>query len=194
MTSSKPAVVTRAPRGSLRSSTELVAIVVPCNRNPTSSSRKSKRPAASTMPVISPIEGSSGVVGVLRLWSAPLLSSRICRSVKVPPISMPMRIREPGATRGAGALESGNRRQVHLHDRHVEGVGHLAVFLVAIDDADELAAEMDLDRAVAGGFRPEDDALGAEFVAQVLLQPRHFRLIHVYASACLLTMRHFDNM
>jgi hypothetical protein len=41
-----------------------------------SASSKPKRPDAASMPAISPIDGSSGVVGVLRLLSAPVLSSR----------------------------------------------------------------------------------------------------------------------
>ncbi len=53
---------------------------------------KPNRAAACSIPVISPIEGSAGVVGVFRLCSAPVASSRICRSVKVPPMSMPILI------------------------------------------------------------------------------------------------------
>src|SRR5215471_3283277 len=53
---------------------------------------KPSRAAASRMPAISPIEASSGVVGVLRLVTAPERISSICRSVNVPPMSTAMRI------------------------------------------------------------------------------------------------------
>ena len=56
-----------------------------------SASAKPSRAAAALMPVIRPIEGSSGVVGVLRLVMAPQRASKICRSVKVPPMSTAMR-------------------------------------------------------------------------------------------------------
>ncbi len=56
-----------------------------------SASAKPSRAAASLMPVIRPSEGSSGVVGVFRLVMAPERASKICRSVKVPPMSTAMR-------------------------------------------------------------------------------------------------------
>ena len=66
-------------------------MVVPCSSSPTSLSAKPKRAAASVTPVSRPMLGSSGVVGVFQATTAPLRASRICRSVKVPPISTAMR-------------------------------------------------------------------------------------------------------
>ena len=52
-----------------------------------------ERSAASSIPVVSPMEGSSGVVGVFRLPTSPVASSSTWMSVKVPPISIPIRTR-----------------------------------------------------------------------------------------------------
>ena len=90
-TSSNPRVVIRAPAGSFRSSTAFVAIVVPCSTIEASPSANPHRAAASVIPRMNPIDGSAGVVGTLCAHTAPERASKICRSVKVPPISTAIR-------------------------------------------------------------------------------------------------------
>src|SRR3546814_18777450 len=51
------------------------------------------------------------------------------------------------------------------------------------DDADELAADADLDGAVRLGARPERDPVRAELVAQILLHARDLRLVHAFFLA-----------
>ena len=72
--------------------------------------RSLSRAAASSMPVMSPMDGSSGVVGVFRLVIAPERASRICRSVKVPPMSTAMRTGGTSLARHACSRRDGVRR------------------------------------------------------------------------------------
>ena len=72
-TSRKPAVVSRPVGAPLLSRIALVAVVVPC-RTWRSAARARRRRAASalSMPAMKPVDGSSGVVGVLVTQSRPL--------------------------------------------------------------------------------------------------------------------------
>ena len=49
------------------------------------------------------------------------------------------RKRRLNATSGASGAAGGRFRQIHFQDRHVEGVGDFAVFLVLEQHADEFA-------------------------------------------------------
>src|SRR6185369_14323320 len=91
-TSSKPLVVTSAQSGKRRSSTALVAMVVPCTTSLTAESGGPRAAAAPAMPSISPTEGSAGVVGTLNSLRRPSRSSSTCTSVNVPPMSIAARM------------------------------------------------------------------------------------------------------
>src|SRR5690349_10440366 len=90
----------------LRSSSALVATVVPCTTSPVSARRPPRSVpssvASSARPSITPIEGSAGVEVDLASVTRPA-SSTPTRSVKVPPTSTPMRsISASPAPRPAG--------------------------------------------------------------------------------------------
>ena len=67
------------------------------------------------MPAMNPSAGLLGVEGVLVVTSSPESSSKATTSVKVPPVSMPMRILRVMATSLAGGV--GKRRRQHLPKR-----------------------------------------------------------------------------
>src|SRR5262245_9171583 len=71
------------------------------------------------------------------------------------------------------AARRGKLWQIHLEDRHVEGVGHLAVFLILEDDADELTADMHFDGV---GLRPleQRNRVEPEQVAQIFFDAPDF--------------------
>src|SRR5258705_10295997 len=106
MMSRWPAVVSIPTVAPLRSSSELVATVVPCTTRPVSASSpaRSVRSSAArrSSPSITPMDGSAGVEADLARVTRPA-SSTPTRSVKVPPTSMPIRsISGPPAPRAAG--------------------------------------------------------------------------------------------
>src|SRR5881396_951768 len=103
--SSKPRVVTSTSRAPRRSSSALVAMVVPC----TSSSTAFACPP-SPHPMVSiarnmPTEGSCGVVTTLRTSIAPSCATAT-RSVNVPPTSTPT-LKAPPPQRGTWNVERG---------------------------------------------------------------------------------------
>src|SRR5688500_11039874 len=70
--------------------------------------------------------------------------------------------------------ERARRRQILLEDRHVEGVGDLALLVVAVEDADELLAEAHLD-GLPFLLRPDDhDPVVVERATQIVLHPGNF--------------------
>src|SRR6266851_1954780 len=73
------------------SNTALVPIVVPCSTWSIASRGRSKRAHSSLMPVTTPRDGSSLVVGVLWIKVRPESVSANTISVKVPPTSTPIR-------------------------------------------------------------------------------------------------------
>src|SRR6266851_3238388 len=106
MTSRWPAVVSIPTVAPLRSSSALVATVVPCTTRPVSASNPARSvrssAARSSSPSITPMDGSAGVEADLARVTRPV-SSTPTRSVKVPPTSMPIRsISGPPAPRAAG--------------------------------------------------------------------------------------------
>jgi hypothetical protein len=92
-TSRKPAVVSRPVTAPVRVMIAFKPTVQPCS---TSSTSLSGIPVAKT-PRMNPIDWSSGVVGVLTTWTtSPVRASTTTQSVKVPPMSTPMRYVELG--------------------------------------------------------------------------------------------------
>src|SRR5262249_34168595 len=71
----------------------LVASVVPWMSERTSAARLPASLRTLTRPCSTACEGSLGVVRSLPTWTAPVASSTQTRSVKVPPMSTPMRVR-----------------------------------------------------------------------------------------------------
>src|SRR5215468_10643722 len=71
----------------------LVASVVPWISERTSAARLPASLSTVTTPCSTAWEGSLGVVRSLPTWTAPVASSTQTRSVKVPPMSTPMRVR-----------------------------------------------------------------------------------------------------
>ena len=86
-----PRVATKPARAPLFSSSALVTTVVACDSSDTSagSMRLASRPWR--MPSITAWPKSCGVVGSLAMAMRPVSSSTSATSVKVPPISMPIR-------------------------------------------------------------------------------------------------------
>src|SRR2546421_960387 len=125
--SAKPSVVTRPVTAPRRSSTALVATVVPW-----ATSEGEAAPALSSAcrrPRSKPSLWSSGVVGTLQTAREP--PRTMTTSVNVPPTSMPTLGRSPGRAGGSGALllashpqlkgahrpEGGVNRPVHLGEQ-----------------------------------------------------------------------------
>ena len=71
----------------------LVATVVPWLTDVTSAPVAPRRESTLASPVMKPCAGSVGVEGVLVVTKSPETSSRATTSVKVPPVSIPTRIR-----------------------------------------------------------------------------------------------------
>src|SRR4030095_9634062 len=121
MTSRCPSVVRSPTRAPLRSSSALVATVVPCTmRSVRASSVSRERPssaASAPSPSTRPAEVSSGVDALFAITTCPLASTA-ATSVNVPPTSIPIRyMRVPG--RGLGvqrALEIAKTTREHDED------------------------------------------------------------------------------
>jgi hypothetical protein len=75
------------------SSSWLVAMVVPWLTEATSAGAAPRRPRILRRPVRKPSAGSGGVDGVFVTVSSPVSSSKATTSVKVPPVSIPIRRR-----------------------------------------------------------------------------------------------------
>src|SRR3954470_5216521 len=82
-------------RSSLPSSSWLVATVVPWLTAVIASPGSPRRSSTFRTPVRKPSAGSAGVEGVFVVVVPPVSSSTATTSVKVPPVSMPMRTRRP---------------------------------------------------------------------------------------------------
>src|SRR6185312_15111163 len=93
-TSANPRVVTRPVRAPRRSISALVATVVPCARLATDPGAMPAASNAAPIPWIIPREGSSGVDETFAVVTRP--RSTTTTSVKVPPISTPIRVLIPG--------------------------------------------------------------------------------------------------
>src|SRR5437667_1364957 len=103
--SSKPRVVTSTSRAPRRSSSALVAMVVPCTSSSTAfACPPSPRPMVSIARNM-PTEGSCGVVTTLRTSIAPSCATAT-RSVNVPPTSTPT-LKAPPPQRGTWNVERG---------------------------------------------------------------------------------------
>jgi hypothetical protein len=72
-----------------------VATVVPWTVKPTDAGSTPKRVKPWSRPFMNPSEGSAGTVGTFATRTSPVASSTITTSVKVPPISTPMRVMPP---------------------------------------------------------------------------------------------------
>src|SRR5437764_6735776 len=94
MTSRWPSVVSRPTRAPLRSSSALVATVVPCTMRSVRASNPARSVphsvASSPRPSMRPSDWSRGVEAHLAMTTRPV-SSTAARSVNVPPTSMPIR-------------------------------------------------------------------------------------------------------
>ncbi len=80
-------------RSTFPSSSWLVATVVPWLTAVIESPPAPSRPSTFSIPSRNPSAGFAGVDGVLVDTAAPVSSSTATTSVKVPPVSMPIRIR-----------------------------------------------------------------------------------------------------
>ena len=96
--SRKPPVVTKAIRAPRRSRMALVATVEPCTKSVTAAG---SIPAAASAPK-APMSGLRGVLGTFTTRTRP--SETATRSVKVPPTSMPTRMRPPAPCPGGDAI------------------------------------------------------------------------------------------
>ena len=96
MESRKPSVVTSAVRAPVRSISALVASVVPWMTSATSSGAAPQLSIACASPSRTPASGASGVVSTFALIRSGPRSSTI--SVKVPPISTPIRTAAPASS------------------------------------------------------------------------------------------------
>src|SRR5215470_17970786 len=105
----------------------LVASVVPWISERTSAARLPASLSTVTTPCSTAWEGSLGVVRSLPTWTAPVASSTHTRSVKVPPMSTPMRVRrkEGGvmAPECHGAPAGSRQRQPRFYDREERETG-----------------------------------------------------------------------
>src|SRR4051794_37619103 len=86
MMSAKPASVTRATRPPRRSSSALVATVVPWASSPGGPPAAEPAPVAARTPAATATDGSDGVDGTLAI-----VPSSATTSVNVPPVSTPTR-------------------------------------------------------------------------------------------------------
>src|ERR671938_616792 len=105
-------------RSSLPSSSWLVATVVPWLTAVIAPPSSPSRPSTLRTPVRKPSAGSAGVDGVLVVVVRPVASSTATTSVKVPPVSMPMRTRRGPMHRnlraeipGGEASDRGDRKR-----------------------------------------------------------------------------------
>src|SRR5499427_10840475 len=105
----------------------LVASVVPWISERTSAARLPASLSTVTTPCSTAWEGSLGVVRSLPTWTAPVASSTHTRSVKVPPMSTPMRVRrEEGGVMAPechGAPAGSRQRQPRFYDREERETG-----------------------------------------------------------------------
>src|ERR1700761_5964969 len=74
----------------------------------------------------------------------------------------------------ASTARSGRFRQIHFQDRHIEGIGNLAVFLVLEEDADKLAIDVHFHGIRLLGPFDNGDGVETEQVAEILLQAPDF--------------------
>src|SRR5581483_9965574 len=155
-TSSKPFVVRKTTRWPLRSSRQFVATVVPRTNRPTSSGATPLRVNASKTAAA----GCAGVEGTFTVLCRPSASSTTTRSVKVPPVSTPMRTGRSG-TQGSVDYECGSgqvrrrvQREVAYEPRHLGGR-----------------------RVASDGDRAGEGGLDAGDRLQALLDPLHHRRV-----------------
>lgn len=90
---------------------------------------------------------------------------------------------EPAASRGA-SRERSLAVEVDVQDRHVELIGRLAVLDVLGHDADEIGAQIHLDRVLDIGARAQIDRLVAERVAQIGFDALRVLAVHDEAPEC----------
>src|SRR3712207_9230480 len=119
-------------RSSVPSSSWLVATVVPWLTAVIALPSSSSRSSTLRTPVRKPSAGSAGVDGVLVVVVRPVASSTATTSVKVPPVSMPMRTRRGSMRRylraeipAGEASHGGGRQRGRGHDeRYAERGEH----------------------------------------------------------------------
>src|SRR3954447_25181636 len=118
-------------RSSFPSSSWLVATVVPWLTAVTALPSTPSRPSTLRTPVRKPSAGSAGVDGVLVVVVRPVASSTATTSVKVPPVSMPMRTRQVSMHRYLSAevppgeaSDHGDRQSRRGDDQGHAGRGH----------------------------------------------------------------------
>src|SRR3712207_575565 len=119
-------------RSSLPSSSWLVATVVPWLTAVIAPPSSPSRPSTLRTPVRKPSAGSAGVDGVLVVVVQPVASSTATTSVKVPPVSMPMRTRRGSmrkylraeVLRGEASDRSDGQRRGDDDQRHAERGQH----------------------------------------------------------------------
>src|SRR5262249_49182567 len=70
------------------------------------------------------------------------------------------------------------RRKIHLENGHLKSVGDVAIFLIAEDDADEFAGNVDLDGVGLIGAFLDRDRVEAEEIAEVFFQAPDFAAGH----------------
>src|SRR5215467_11860812 len=112
---SKPSLVMNPSRPTSPSSSWLFAIVVPWLTETTASIPWPSRASIFSRPVMKPCAGSAGVDGVLVTVSSPVASSKATTSVKVPPVSMPMRM--CGAVMASAGTPAEQARHGHAGQR-----------------------------------------------------------------------------
>src|SRR5262245_19910308 len=116
-TSRKPAVVNNPVRAPLRSSSALVATVVPWETEVSAAGGTRARTSRPARPSTKARAGSAGVEGTFALWTSPVSSSTRTKSVKVPPVSMPTRQAMGGPDDTTSApRSSGQPRQQHREE------------------------------------------------------------------------------
>src|SRR3712207_149007 len=119
-------------RSSLPSSSWLVATVVPWLTAVIATPSSPSRSSTLWTPVRKPSAGSAGVDGVLVVVVRPVASSTATTSVKVPPVSIPMRTRRGSMRRylraeillGEASGGSGRQRRGDDDQRHAERGQH----------------------------------------------------------------------
>src|SRR5215467_4089263 len=112
---SKPSLVMNPSRPTSPSRSWLVAIVVPWLTDTTASIPWPSWASIFSRPVMKPSAGSAGVDGVLVTVSSPVDSSKATTSVKVPPVSMPIRM--CGAVMASAGTPAEQARYGHAGQR-----------------------------------------------------------------------------
>lgn len=88
-----------------------------------------------------------------------------------------MRMSRASATPGGGRW-----RQIHFEDRHLERVRSLTFLFILENHADELAADMDLDRVRLPGTLEHADRVEPEQIAEILFEAPNLAAGHVARS------------